>query len=546
MGEQEKKPADKKPASFWRRSFPTFRYILYPPTEYILYLLTRRWFIYCICVFMILVCFDLTLAWWWRHIPVSYQTTRILGPLNPDGTVDYLAALNAKYSKGVTPDNNAVVDIWQAVGTKHFPYAILNESFPKSILQRYFQLLGVQIIPEPSKPFESFYNDYIQTNPSNNIYPDYDSIDKRVTSAPFTDEEFPNVAAWVKAQHAARELYLTAAEKSYWYEPLFISSEPSFPVISCLLPSINPLRMLTNLMQIDSMERLGRGDVSGAWADALAIHRMARLEMKTPVSFLGCAMIAISLEADAGSIDQQIVANGRLRADEVGDMLQDLQSLQEFLKYSELFNGERYTLLDFLQGTARGPQLSGEYGIIEVDEPTKLILDLIPIHYAVVMSDVNQYVDDVNKAFASDTYLQAKASLDALNPAAMVHGGLLHPLIKGWFVSFQPSYSPFLERYFESLAILPLTQTEFALAAWHADHGGYPAALAELVPQYLTRVPIDPFDGQPLRYEQTNGGYKLSSIGYTQTNPNPNIDFENLEFTLHRDLEFTMPPAQQN
>jgi len=39
-----------------------------------------------------------------------------------------------------------------------------------------------------------------------------------------------------------------------------------------------------------------------------------------------------------------------------------------------------------------------------------------------------------------------------------------------------------------------------------------PAELAVLVPQYLNEVPIDPFDGQPIRYRRTEAGYLLYSI----------------------------------
>ena len=39
-----------------------------------------------------------------------------------------------------------------------------------------------------------------------------------------------------------------------------------------------------------------------------------------------------------------------------------------------------------------------------------------------------------------------------------------------------------------------------ALKAYHAEHGDLPDTLEELVPKYLTAVPLDDFDGQPLRY----------------------------------------------
>ena len=50
-----------------------------------------------------------------------------------------------------------------------------------------------------------------------------------------------------------------------------------------------------------------------------------------------------------------------------------------------------------------------------------------------------------------------------------------------------------------------------ALRLWHIDHGVLPASLAKLVPQYLPELPIDPFDGKPLRYSMTEG--RIWSVG---------------------------------
>ncbi len=48
-------------------------------------------------------------------ITVGKDTTYITGPLNADGTVNYVAYINAKHSKGVTPRNNAGIGTFQQV-----------------------------------------------------------------------------------------------------------------------------------------------------------------------------------------------------------------------------------------------------------------------------------------------------------------------------------------------------------------------------------------------------------------------------------------------
>ena len=47
---------------------------------------------------------------------VGKETTYITEPLDEQGYVDYAAALNKRMSQGVTPQNNANVLLWKALG----------------------------------------------------------------------------------------------------------------------------------------------------------------------------------------------------------------------------------------------------------------------------------------------------------------------------------------------------------------------------------------------------------------------------------------------
>ena len=72
-------------------------------------------------------------------ITISKETTYIIRPLREDGSVDYVAAINERCSKGVTPENNAAIPFWRAVGPKEIK---------KGIRKRYFELLGIPELPE--------------------------------------------------------------------------------------------------------------------------------------------------------------------------------------------------------------------------------------------------------------------------------------------------------------------------------------------------------------------------------------------------------------
>jgi hypothetical protein len=66
----------------------------------------------------------------------------------------------------------------------------------------------------------------------------------------------------------------------------------------------------------------------------------------------------------------------------------------------------------------------------------------------------------------------------------------------------------------ECLAYLRLGRIAIALEQFRESHqGGYPAALTELMPEQLSALPQDPFDGQSLRYRRSDRGFALYSLG---------------------------------
>ena len=50
--------------------------------------------------------------------PLGKDTTFVTGPLDKEGYVDYEAALNERLGKGITPDKNANVLLWKAMGPR--------------------------------------------------------------------------------------------------------------------------------------------------------------------------------------------------------------------------------------------------------------------------------------------------------------------------------------------------------------------------------------------------------------------------------------------
>jgi hypothetical protein len=52
-----------------------------------------------------------------------------------------------------------------------------------------------------------------------------------------------------------------------------------------------------------------------------------------------------------------------------------------------------------------------------------------------------------------------------------------------------------------------------AIERYRLRHNRLPAQLAELVPEFLPAVPLDPFDGKPLRYVVRENEYLIYNVG---------------------------------
>jgi len=67
----------------------------------------------------------------------------------------------------------------------------------------------------------------------------------------------------------------------------------------------------------------------------------------------------------------------------------------------------------------------------------------------------------------------------------------------------------------EQRIVARLGGTRVALAAlrYKAAHGRLPARLQDLVPDFIDSVPLDPFDGKPLRYRKADDGFVVYAVG---------------------------------
>jgi hypothetical protein len=211
------------------------------------------------------------------RVTISKETTYITEPLREDGYVDYIAALNQRASEGVTPENNAAVLFWKAMG----PRLIELEG------EKFFKMLGIARLPEKGDyfiPVRIYARDSTKSNTAG------DRAEEELEQAikrPWSKREFPVLAGWLKANEKPLALITEASRRPRRYDPLVCGVGECDPMVTdfareelvnlTLLVGVYRYQEAARALAAQAMLRTGEGKARAAWEDLLSCHRLARL-----------------------------------------------------------------------------------------------------------------------------------------------------------------------------------------------------------------------------------------------------------------------------
>jgi hypothetical protein len=463
-----------------------------------------------------------------RPVPyvISKETTWITEPLRSDGTVDYVAALNARLSEGVTPENNAAVLLVEVMGA---------EEIQPEIREEFYKQLGVPL-PENTqgmlKPFDDFVDRYLETVES----PDKEKLREELSDQfdeawerPWTQTEFPILAQWLNENKQAIELILAATQRPRLHFPNVLRNEDE-TIWHSQISMIIALRKLGKTLCVHAMYSIGQAQTEAACSDAIACHRLATWGCAISADYyqMGIAIgtyerrIALALAESSETTQAQLA---KLRRDLAAEPLPTSAA-----EAYDLF--VRFTLLDWARQVETAAQ-AVEYGEgWEMPQAQfwsrfgEMGLDI-----GVVLRTINSQCSAMVEALGQPNYLGRKAaydrivqefqafrekSLDANEVANVVPERrpaqeVVSTQFAYEFWSFLGGLSYATET--KSHMRRQVTLLGLALAEYHRDFGNYPERLDALVPKYLDEVPQDAFTLKPLIYRPREDGYLVYSLG---------------------------------
>jgi hypothetical protein len=276
--------------------------------------------------------------------------------------------------------------------------------------------------------------------------------------------------------------------------------------LSTLLPHVDQLQQLIRLLRLDAVRRVQDGDIDGALTICRALVNTGRSFGDEPIAISQLVRLC----------HQRLAIRGLERALAQGEAseatLAEIQRLLEDEADQPLLviaaRAERAIVHQFLEFVENGGHYRASFGMRsrtgsnDVDE----FLDRGKARgcHAAYLRYFNECVEIAK--LPSEQQVERLRDFD-LRPPENVPQPLT--ALSGPLDNFQK-----LAIWFHrTLAFLRCGIAAVAMERYRLAHGRWPERLEGLVPAYLSKIPIDPFDGQPLRFRRLKDGVIIYTVG---------------------------------
>jgi hypothetical protein len=263
------------------------------------------------------------------------------------------------------------------------------------------------------------------------------------------------------------------------------------------------------LLALEAVERTESGRPDEAANSLWAALRLGHALHREPILISGLVRIA-SDSITVGQIER-LASRAELSAKALQKLEAGLRDEADPKMLERVFIGERCFGMDAYQtyflgaGGPRRDALNALGGgpavppLINVVPRAYFKADLV--HYVDFMTE---YVVAAGKPYPQGVLEGARLgrTFDERVPAYFPISRMLLPALWRTFTSGQ-----------QHLAKMHTARLALATLRYKAERRRLPDGLQELIPKFADAVPLDPFDGKPLRYQREVGGFAVYSVG---------------------------------
>ncbi len=296
----------------------------------------------------------------------------------------------------------------------------------------------------------------------------------------------------------ASKYFAQAAGKPKFKNPAF--ADPANISPNTIFPSMNTWSKMVRFSAIRALYLAKQGRDKEAMEEALNLVRIGQKIQESQSLSVMKYLLGVSMKTVGLETVQRIIASSKLSSSELTSYAQELN---DYYKNEDglikSFKSEYHIQSQIIDILVSGDKEELE-GIINIDEiekiknnfyfqPNKTKL-LFAEHIRANIRSVNQPCGEIKAIEAPN--------LAPTNPIAMrfeenAIGKILYD------VGAANLTNMIIIKCKEDL-LVAATQTLLAIKAYSNDNGNHPTSLNDLVPHYISSVPIDPFDGKALKY----------------------------------------------
>ena len=319
------------------------------------------------------------------------------------------------------------------------------------------------------------------------------------------DEDF--VKKLISKNQKALSVFDAAVEKTYFQDPEF--TDPTKVSISSLVTSLKPgdILKITNLSSIKAISAAKKGQDKKAFDEALKSiklgHKMQNSQGSLIHYFLGTAIKSIGLYTVQDLLKTTSLDNSSLK-----DYLSKISEYSDNKKGLELAIKIEYTV-----------QVSAVDSITESIDPNEAVQKLAWGSFLfgkkIEQSSFYFQPNKTKKMFADNARLVIKdidkpcgiveqREVEKVAPSNAIEmlftenaiGKMIHDIT---LISF----GPFQNKRCDVELLVSATRLLVAMKMFKTDLSTYPSSLVDLIPDYIIEIPVDPYDGKPIRYSSS-------------------------------------------
>ncbi|MCL2641282.1 MAG: sigma-70 family RNA polymerase sigma factor [Phycisphaerales bacterium] len=453
-------------------------------------------------------------------IAVGKETTAITEPLHADGTPDYLAALNARLSKGVTPENNAFVAWLGVMGTARLP---------EKTRAQMLKMCGAKEAKSQWVDYGSILKRDVAEDAWNATIENEWTAMQRLWDA----KDFPVMAEWLKENAAALDKTREAFSRSRYWLPYVAGDGRS--MIAIFVPSLALMKEAASGLCARATFRAKAGDFDGFMSDVMAAKHMARRINQSGTLIEHLVGVAIDAMADRSIVT--VATAEILSAKQYAELAKAIEALKPLPQVRETIDVyERWTTLDNVVLLATGKLLAaGKEASFFVpdnpDDPSHALSDLDRtwVDWNVVMKRTNQWYDTQVSILKNPDLGEVEREMKRISdswksPEAMAAGwakrrdgetreAYTQRVGDGINILFYGILGKAEVLYRRNLMQHEMAKAVLAAGRYRVEKGKYPEKLEVLVPGYLKELPRDIYSGKAVLYAQSEKGIRVYSVG---------------------------------